>query len=202
MSPDMPDFRYAPSRQLHPPRAIENRAQTQAAYATKVSEIAGDELEVVVNRRRGDLKIRVRQHPLGRFQLRLKSPVHPRNLDIVRENRQSGQHACLDVAQVSRSVGRTTRPLEQFADHDCARELFGTGDGTEPPNVPRQWAAAQHLRDRARVEEKGHSVQRDTATRARAAQFRQCSDQVFGALPAADETRQARSVTGVLPPSI
>jgi hypothetical protein len=140
---------------------VEDRAQAQAVYTTKMAEVSGDELQVVVNGRCRDLKISVGQHPAGRLQLSPESAVDPGDLHIVREHRQGGQHSCLDVPKVATSFRRTVRSLEELADHDRARELFGAWNTAEPSHVPWQWTASQHFGDRVGVEEEGHSAQRD-----------------------------------------
>jgi len=164
-----------------------------------MAEVPGDELQVVVYGRCRDLKIGVRQHPAGCLELSPESAVDPRDLHIVREHCQGGQHSCLDVPEVARSVSRTVRPLEELADHDRAGELFEAGNTAEPSHVRWQWTASQDFGDRVGVEEEGHSVQRDWTTWPRTPCLREHPDQVLRAFPAADEGGQAHPSPRVSP---
>ena len=119
-----------------------------------------------------DLEISICQHPTGRLQLGLEGPIDSRDFDVVREHRQRGQHSCLDVPQVARSVCRTICALEEFTHHDRARELLGAGNAAEPSHVPWQWTASQDFGDRVGVEEEGQSVEWDQAARSRTSHFR------------------------------
>jgi hypothetical protein len=69
-----------------------------------VPEVPGDQLEVVVNGGGGNLEISVRQRPARPFELRLQRAIDPRDLDVVGEHGDRGQHARLDVPKVALSI--------------------------------------------------------------------------------------------------
>lgn len=58
-----------------------------------MSQVSGNELQVVVNGRCRDLKIGVRQHPAGRLQLGLESPAEFADHDRARELLGAGNTA-------------------------------------------------------------------------------------------------------------
>ena len=100
----------------------------------EVSEISADELEVIVESRRGDLHIGVRQHTPRALELRLHSAIDARRLDVVRQDGEVREHTAVDVVKVP-GVVRTERAFEQLTDDDGTGELLLAGNGADPSRV-------------------------------------------------------------------
>src|SRR5690606_7844367 len=80
---------------------LQNPRDTHPRDPLEVPQVARDQLQIVVQRRRRDLEIRVRQDLAGRLQFRAEAAVHTRRRHVVLQNGHCGQDPLLDVAQVA-----------------------------------------------------------------------------------------------------
>ena len=115
-------------------------------------DIAGHEVEPVVQRGRRDLKIRVGQDPSLAREAGVNLSERAGDGSIVRQHRDSDQHSAVDVLEMPLALGRSTGSLEQLSDHDRTRELIRAGDGGQPAEVRRRRLALKNFRNRVGVE--------------------------------------------------
>jgi hypothetical protein len=158
---------------------VENCTEPQAGDSPKVSKVPGDQLEIVMNGGGGDLQVGVRQRLSGVLEPSADSTIDLRDLDVVREYGDRRQHAGLDVPEVTRSILRAVRALEELTHDHRARELLGVGDGLKPGDVRAHWTAFQDLGNRVGVEEESHSVDRDRTPRLCASELAQSPDEIL-----------------------
>ena len=85
-------------------RLRERGADPQPKDAAEVTEVAGDELEVVMECRGGNLEIGVGQDPTLVLEVGLDSSVDPGDIEIVRDHSEGRKDPGLDVPDVPRSV--------------------------------------------------------------------------------------------------
>lgn len=177
-------------------RLRERGADPEPKDAAEVTEVAGDELEVVMECRGGNLEIGVGQDATLVLEVGLDSSVDPGDIEIVRDHSEGRKDPGLDVPDVPPGVRRTEGPLEQLADNHSARELVGSRDRLEPAHVLGEGLRLQDLGDRVGIEEIRHSaVQPDDAPRPRSPQLRQRPDEALRSLPASGQGSQASTPT-------
>lgn len=91
-----------------------------------MADVARHELKAVMERRRGDLEIRVGPRPAAFPQCRLDLPVEARDRDVERQDRQAWKDPRLDVRDMDR------RALRRTASTRSAR----SSDPFQPPVTP------------------------------------------------------------------
>jgi hypothetical protein len=109
-------------------RLHERGADPQSRDAAEMTEVAGDELEVMMECRGGDLEIGVGQDTTLIFEVGLDSSVDPGDIEIVRDHSERRKDPGLDVPDVPCGVWRAEGPFEKLADDHSARELVGSRD--------------------------------------------------------------------------
>lgn len=80
-----------------------------------MSDVAGDDFQIVIERRRGDLEIRIGKRPPCNRQPSLELAINTGNRQVVREDRQRWKYASFDVLQVVLGVGRTVSSTKKLA---------------------------------------------------------------------------------------
>lgn len=132
------------------------RPQAQTVDPTEVPNVAGDEVEVVVQGGRSDLEICFGESAASIGQTSGKLPVHLGDLDVERQDRHRWKDAVTNHREVA-LMGRGAMGTEdQLADRDGAGELLVARDGAEPSDVRRVGTSPERFADGVGVEEIGH----------------------------------------------
>jgi hypothetical protein len=109
--------------------------QTKSSDSFKVTQVAGDQLEVVVEGGSGNLKISVIETPAGLFEFRSKSSEHLGYGSVIRKNRCGRENALFDTGQVTFTGRGTVGPVVKLTDRHDADELILARDHLQPAYV-------------------------------------------------------------------
>jgi hypothetical protein len=158
-----------------------------------MTKVSGDELEPVMQCRRGDLNVGIGKNPSLDFELSPEFAEDPGRRDIVGKDRDGRENPLFDVLEMSFASFGAKCSLEEFSDADGTRELVLTRDCTEPLQIKRIGFRAEELRDRVGVEEKGHrgSVQTRGVPSSDTAGGVNNFDELFRTLPSPSQARES-----------
>src|SRR5713101_642128 len=158
-------------------------------------DVSGDELESVTDRGRGDLEVGVRKSAAFARQFCLDLAKNARHGNVVGKNSDCRQDSRVDVVKMPFTIYRAERPLVKLANDNCAGELFGAGNASEPAEIAGCRSSLKNLRDGVSVEEKGHPSSVELCRRpwTGATQTRNRFDEFLGSFPS---TRQACETPG------
>jgi hypothetical protein len=145
-----------PQESLWSARIGEYRVQPQLRNTGKMPQVPTDQFQIVVDGRRCDLKICIRQRPSSILQLRRKEPVHLGHGCIIGQYGHCGQDPLPDVEQMALPARRTEGSSVQFTDHHGTCKLIFARDAPEPFDIGRSRSKAQQFRDGVRIEKISH----------------------------------------------
>jgi hypothetical protein len=98
-------------------------------------DVAGYELEVVIESGGRDLQIGVGEDVAALLEMSAYLAEHASDRDVVRKSGDRRENTCLDVLQVAFSGRRAVGSLEELTDRDGAGELVLPGNRLEPIQI-------------------------------------------------------------------
>jgi hypothetical protein len=131
--------------------------KSQVWDAFEVLDVAGHQLETMVNRGRSDLKVGIFQDLAGTCQSRMNLSIDSCDSRVVGKNRQERQDPIFDIGQMTVPIDRPKGTSIKLAHDDSAGELLGSGNGSQPVEISRRRPLPQDLRNRICVKKIGHS---------------------------------------------
>ena len=121
-------------------------------------QVPADQFQIVVDGRRCNLKIGIRQRPSRILQLRRQKAVYLGHGGIIGQYGHGGQDPFPDIEQMTLPGRGTEGSSVQFPDYNGTCKLIFARDAPEPFDISRSRSKAQQFRDGVRIEKISHPI--------------------------------------------
>ena len=126
-------------------RVGEDVVQSQVGDSTEMSDVPCNELQIMIDGSRCDLKVGIGKDVARLLQLSADHTEHSSGREIERENGNRGEYAFFDVDEVALLRSGAEGTLEQLADRHGTGELRVSWDLPKPVDIRLKGVGAEQL---------------------------------------------------------